>query len=100
MPENITLTNDQLQAIIERTIAKYKKEVKPKKTNRKYVSIKEFAEYFGMHKQGISKLIRERKIYAEQMYGTTAWRIPVEGIENYKQNSRKQTQKDFFTRNF
>ncbi|MCL1973128.1 MAG: helix-turn-helix domain-containing protein [Endomicrobia bacterium] len=104
MPDNITLTTE-LQAIIERTaqqaaaeaVSKYKKEVKPKRTNRAYLSIKEFAEHFGMKKQTVSKLIKERKIHAIMPLGTTMWRIPISEIENYEKKSRIQTQKDIFT---
>jgi excisionase family DNA binding protein len=92
-------TNEQIQEIIKEALRRFIKD-KPKESKHRYVSIKEFATYFGMHKQSISNLIRERKIYAEQMFGTTAWRIPIEEVENYKEKSRKQTKKDIFQRDF
>lgn len=92
-------TNEQIQDIIKEALRRFIKD-KPKEHKRLYVSIKEFAAYFGMHKQSISNLIRERKIYAEQMFGTTAWRIPIEEVENYKEKSRKTTKKDIFNRSF
>ncbi|MDR2426454.1 MAG: helix-turn-helix domain-containing protein [Endomicrobium sp.] len=66
----------------------------------KYLRIKDFAEIFNLHKQTVSVLIREGKINAVKIYGTTAWRIPIEEVESYKQKSIKQTKKDIFTRDF
>jgi hypothetical protein len=60
---------------------------------QKYIRIKDFVEIFCLHKQSVSMLIKQRKVYAEKMYGTTAWRIPIEEVERYQKNSRSQTQK-------
>jgi excisionase family DNA binding protein len=62
--------------------------MKQKTMNSKYVSIRHFAEHFGINKQTVSSLIKRGKIKAMMMYGTTMWRIAVEEIEVYKQNSK------------
>jgi len=67
---------------------------------QQYVRIKDFAEIFCLTKQTVSNLIRARKIYAELMFGTTTWRIPIQEVERYQKNSRKQTKNDVFVRNF
>ena len=103
MSENITLSTEQLQQIIDeavsKALARYIKE-KPKEAKRNYLTIREFAAYFSMHKPSINNLIKEGKIYAFQAYGTTAWRIPKSEIEEYEKKSRKKTKNDIFTRNF
>jgi excisionase family DNA binding protein len=65
--------------------------MKQKTMDRKYVSLREFANYFNINKQTVSSLIKRGKIKAMMMYGTTMWRIPVEEIEVYKQNSIAKT---------
>lgn len=100
MTEKISITPSELQEIIEQAISKFKKDVKPEKSKRKYLRIREFAEIFGMHKQSIHDLILKKKINAIQMDGTTAWRIPISEVERYEKESGKSTKKNIFTRTF
>lgn len=88
-----------IKAAVAAGIAKFAEKNKPLK-RKKYLSIKEFAEEFGMHKASINNLIKEGKIKAFQAYGTTAWRIPYSEKEEYEKKSWKQTKKNIFTRNF
>ncbi|MDR3113192.1 MAG: helix-turn-helix domain-containing protein [Endomicrobium sp.] len=101
MSENITLTRSELHDIIDQTISKYIEKAQPKKRGRrKYISIREFAEHFSMHKASINNLIKEGKIKAFQAFGTTAWRINASEIERYEKESIKKTKNDVFVRNF
>lgn len=95
--EQINLTPDQLQKIIEQAVSKFHKNTLTKK---KYVRIREFADHFSLHKQTVHDLILKKKIKAIQMEGTTAWRIPRSEIERYEKESEKSTKKNIFERGF
>ncbi|MDR3244494.1 MAG: helix-turn-helix domain-containing protein [Elusimicrobiota bacterium] len=94
----IILTKQEIQSIIEQAISKVIKIKKPIK--KEYLSVKEFAEVFGLHRSSVHEFILKKQIEAIQLKGSSIWRIPISEIEIYKEKSRKQTKKDIFARKF
>jgi excisionase family DNA binding protein len=106
MNETIQLTRQDLDHIIdsavEKAIFKIKKGtvIDDKKEKKQYLKIKEFAEIFNVTRVAVHDWIIQKKIYAERLYGTKIWRIPIEEVDKYKKRSIKETNNDIFKRKF
>jgi excisionase family DNA binding protein len=105
--QTFNLTMKEIEKIIdtavERAVLKTKEEGNNEENvqrKRKYLKIKEFAEIFNVTRVAVHDWIITKKIYAERLYGTKIWRIPIEEVEKYKDRSRKETNNDIFKRKF
>lgn len=64
-----------------------------------YLTVKDFAEVFAVTPAAVHKWILQKKIDAIQIAGNI-WRIPIAELENFKDRSRRETNKNVFTRSF
>jgi excisionase family DNA binding protein len=104
---NFTFTSKELETVIEVAVEKAvnKMRINLSLANRsngkaKFVKIKEFAQEFNVTPEAVRKWILQGKIEAIRLAGSDIWRIPIEEIEKYKRNSRKETNADIFKRRF
>jgi excisionase family DNA binding protein len=106
MEQEFSLSRSEIEKIIdtavEKAVLKMKEEGNndEKKEAKKYLKIHEFAEIFRVTRVTVHDWIITKKIYAERLYGTRIWRIPIEEVEKYKNKSRKETNNDIFKRKF
>jgi excisionase family DNA binding protein len=107
---NFTFTSKELETVIETAVEKAVSKLGIKASvssltersngRAKFVKIKEFAQEFNVTSEAVRKWILQGKIEGIRLKGSDIWRIPIEEIEKYKRNSRKETNADIFNRSF